>query len=65
MQAVPCGARPGTRLLGLQLGVSASAQIRSIRKYNTDTFIYFKDKTILTFGQVQVIPQENKHTSSS
>ena len=40
VRAVPCGDRFDTRLLGLQLAASPSAQIRPVRKYSSGIYLY-------------------------
>ena len=55
MQAVPCGARSDTRLLTASGSQPRSGQIRSVRAYHTRRYLYFGDKTIVTFfGHVEL-----------
>ena len=49
MQAVPCGARSDTRLLPATGAQPRSAQMRSVRTYNTRLHVCFNVKTVLTF----------------
>ena len=54
-QAVPCGARSDTRLLPASGAQLPSAQIHSVRMYNTRLNIHFNVKTVLTFlGHVRL-----------
>ena len=65
IQAVPCGACSDTRLLPASDSQPPSAQIRSVRTYNTIIYTYFKVKTVITFYYISrtrpVIPQNRKH----
>ena len=55
MQAVPCGARSDTRLFPASGSQPRSGQIRSVRTYNSRRYIYFRDKTVLTFfGHIEL-----------
>ena len=57
MQAVPCGARSDTRLLPASDSQLLSAQILSVRTYNTSIYIFIsKTKRSLHFAEKSIYP---------
>ena len=64
MQAVPCGARSDTRLLPASGAQPRSAQIRSVRTYNTRLNVYFNVKTVLSFVGYVRLSRKKRSTGS-
>ena len=60
MQAVPCVARSGTRLLPASTSQSPPVDIRFFRKYTAVIYLYAEVETVLIIFTLLVIPREKE-----